>query len=405
MNNKNYTSTPESSQEAVKIGILGLGTVACGVIEVLRKNQAEIARRAGRPIVIHGVCAKDKYKNRSVNLDNIIYYESAKALIHSPQLDIVVELIGGCTDAKEYIISALACNKPVVTANKALIAEHGNDIFEIAQKNDVMVGFEAAVAGGIPIIKTIREGLGGNRIQAIAGIINGTSNYILSKMTKDKCDFKKALAQAQALGYAEANPLLDISGKDAAHKLSILAANAFGIPLEYKSVFCEGIEIIDPIDIQYANTLDYQLKYLALAKAKPDGIELRVHPTLIPMKHMLAHVEDVMNAILIQSNALGPTLYYGAGAGGQASASAVVADLLDIVRMRGAPAGHRVPYLAFSVPYDENYKNHQRFHIMPIAQVKTAYYIRLQVEDKPGVLAQITQIFAAHNISIEYFVQ
>lgn len=383
--------------KGIRVGILGLGTVACGVIEVLRRNQSEITRRAGQPIFVNGVCARDKNKVRSVNLDNIPYYDSAQALIHSPQIDIVVELIGGCEDAKEYILSALACHKPIVTANKALIAEHGNEIFKMAQMQDGIVGFEAAVAGGIPIIKMIREGLGGNRIQAIAGIINGSSNYILTQMRDEGCDFKAALAQAQIKGYAEADPGLDISGKDAAHKLAILAANAFGISLKYTEVYCEGIEHIDRIDIVYAKDLGYELKHLGLAKAMKNGIELRVHPIFIPHTHMLAHVDGVMNAVLIQANALGPTLYYGAGAGSEATASAIVADLLDVARMRGAPASQRVPYLAFY--------NSSKSTICPIGEVVSAYYIRLQVEDKPGVLAQITGIFADYNISIESFVQ
>lgn len=389
-----------NKSQGIRVGILGLGTVACGVIEVLRRNKLEISRRAGQPIFVNGVCAKDKHKIRSVNLDNIRYYDSAQALIHSPQIDIVVELIGGCTDAKEYILSALACHKPIVTANKALLAEYGNEIFEKAQVQDGIVGFEATVAGGIPIIKTIREGLGGNRIQAIAGIINATSNYIFTKMRDEGCDFKGALAQAKAKGYAEADPTLDISGQDAAHKLAILAANAFGIPLKYKAVFCEGIQEIDLIDMVYAKELGYELKHLALAKAMKNGLELRVHPTLIPRNHMLAHVDGVMNAVLIQANALGSTLYYGAGAGSEATASAIVADLLDVARMIGAPASQRVPYLAF-------YNSVERVldTICPIEEVVSAYYIRLQVEDKPGVLAKITGIFAEHNISIESFMQ
>lgn len=394
MNNKS------NKPQGIRVGILGLGTVACGVIEVLRRNQLEISRRAGQPIFVNGVCAKDKNKIRSVNLDNIPYYDSAQALIHSPEIDIVVELIGGCLDAKEYILSTLACHKPIVTANKALLAEHGNEIFKMAQAQDGIVGFEAAVAGGIPIIKTIREGLGGNRIQGIAGIINGTSNYILTKMRDEGCDFQAALAQAQIKGYAEANPALDISGNDAAHKLAILAANAFGISLKYKEVFCEGIDHIDRLDIIYAKDLGYELKHLALAKAMKNGIELRVHPTFIPRTHMLAHVDGVMNAVLVQANALGPTLYCGAGAGSEASASAIVADLLDVARMIGAAPSQRVPYLAFynSIDISES-------RICPIEEVVSAYYVRLQVEDKPGVLAQITRIFADCNISIESFVQ
>jgi homoserine dehydrogenase len=381
----------------IRVGIIGLGTVGCGVIEVLRRNHLEIARRAGQPIFVNGVCARDKHKKRKTSIDSIPYYDSPEELIHSEEIDIVVELIGGCLDAKTYILSALACHKPVVTANKALLAEQGNTIFETARKQNGLIGFEAAVGGGIPIIKTLREGLGGNRIQAVVGIINGTCNYILSLMQERNCSFDKALEQAKIMGYVEADPSLDIKGKDAAHKLAILAANAFGIPLCYDRIFFEGIDHIELRDIQYAKELGFSLKHLGIAKETQKGIELHVHPTLIPKDHMLAHVEGVMNAILVQANALGPTLYYGAGAGSEATASAVVADLLDMARMIDSSEKQRVPYLAFhSLP---------NLSLCPIEEVKSAYYLRLEVEDKPGVLAQITRILADHEISIEIFIQ
>lgn len=381
----------------IKVGIIGLGTVGCGVIEVLRRNELAIMQRAGQPIFVNGICARDKNKPRQIKMDNIPYYDCAQALIESSDIDVVVELIGGVTDAKDYVLKALACHKPVVTANKALIAEHGNAIFEMAKKQDGIIGFEAAVGGGIPIIKTIREGLGGNRIQAIAGIVNGTCNYILTKMREEGCDFETALQEAKAKGFAEADPSFDILGTDAAHKLAILAATAFGTALDYKNISYEGIDQIALKDIEYAKDLGYELKHLALAKETKEGIELHVHPTFIPRRHMLAHVEGVMNAILIQANALGPNLYYGAGAGSEATASAVVADLLDVARMMGGSEKQRVPYLAFHTMSDSK--------VCPIEKVVSAYYIRLEVKDKPGVLAEITRILAECEISIESFVQ
>ena len=383
----------------INVGLLGIGTVGGGVFTVLSRNQGEITRRAGRPIRISVVADKDTERAQRITQGQARVIDDAFAVVADPQVDIVVELIGGCTVAKDLVLKAIAHGKHVVTANKALLAMHGNEIFAAAQQQGVMVAFEAAVAGGIPIIKALREGLTANRIEWIAGIINGTSNFILSEMRDKGLTFEAALQDAQRRGYAEADPTFDIEGIDAAHKLTIIAAISFGIPMQFDKAYTEGIAKLAAEDIRYAEELGYRIKLLGITKRVPEGIELRVHPTLIPARRLIANVEGVMNAILVKGDAVGPTLYYGAGAGAEPTASAVVADLVDVTRMHTADPEHRVPHLAFQPDALSDVS------ILPIAEVETAYYLRLRVADRPGVLADITRILADLEISIEALVQ
>ena len=384
---------------AINVGLLGIGTVGGGTFAVLARNQEEIARRAGCAITMRMIADKEVEKARRVVGDRAVVTADAYEVVGNPDIDIVVELIGGTGVAKDLILKAIANGKHVVTANKSLLAQHGNEIFAAAQKKDVMVAFEGAVGGGIPIIKSLREGLTANRIEWIAGIINGTSNFILSEMRDKGSSFADVLKEAQGRGYAEADPTFDIEGVDAAHKLTIMAAIGFGIPMQFKSAYIEGISKLAQIDIRYAGELGYRIKLLGIAKRKDKGIELRVHPTLIPERRLLANVEGVMNAILVKGDAVGQTMYYGAGAGAEPTASAVVADLVDVARMLTADPEHRVPHLAFqpdqlsSIP------------ILPMGEVETSYYLRLRVQDRPGVLADITRILADLQISIDAMVQ
>jgi len=383
----------------IQVGLLGLGTVGGGTIEVLRRNREEISRRAGREIVIRAATARDLKKQRNVPLDGIEIVASAEALVDRPDIDIVVELIGGDTRARELVLRAIEKGKHVVTANKALLAKHGTEIFAAAHRMGVMVAFEASVAGGIPIIKAIREGLTANRIEWIAGIINGTCNYILSEMRDKSLPFDVVLSEAQKLGYAEADPSFDIDGIDAAHKLTILAAIAYGIPMQFDKAYTEGLRKLTAIDIRYAEGLGYRIKLLGITRRTPKGIELRVHPTLVPARRLIANVEGVMNAVLVKGDAVGPTLYYGRGAGAEATASAVVADLVDVTRMATADPEHRVPHLAFQPD------RLSREPILPMEDVMTGYYLRLRALDRPGVLADVTRICADNEISIDAIFQ
>ena len=386
--------------EPVKIGLLGLGTVGGGTVNVLAQNADEIARRAGRGIRITHAAAREYDADRIEGLDRIeTLSDDAFAVVNDPAVEIVIELIGGCSPARELVLRAIENGKHVVTANKALIALHGNQIFAAAEARGVMVAFEAAVGGGIPIIKALREGLAANRIEWIAGIINGTGNYILSEMRDMGHDFAAVLKEAQALGYAEADPGFDIEGTDAAHKLTILAAIAFGMPLQFDQTYTEGITRIELQDVAYAGELGYRIKHLGIARRGRDGIEQRVHPTLIPERRLLANVNGVMNAVLVNSNALGPTLYYGAGAGSEPTASAVLADVVDVARaLSGAPE-NRAPHLAFQADALAD------LDILPISEIETAYYLRMNALDKPGVLADVTRILADFGISIEAILQ
>ncbi len=387
----------------INVALLGIGTVGGGTFTVLERNQEEITRRAGRPIRISLVADKDGARAQGVTGGRVRIIDDAFAAVADPDIDIVVELIGGCGVAKELVLKAIAKGKHVVTANKALLAMHGNEIFAAAQKMGVMVAFEAAVAGGIPIIKALREGLTANRIEWIAGIINGTTNFILSEMRDKGLSFDAVLKDAQRLGYAEADPTFDVEGVDAAHKLTIMSAIAFGIPMQFASAYVEGISGLQAADIRYAEQLGYRIKLLGITRRTrvngSDGIELRVHPTLIPARRLLANVEGAMNAVLVKADAVGATLYYGKGAGAEPTASAVIADLVDVTRVLTADPGHRVPHLAFQpdalvdVP------------ILPMAEVVTAYYLRLRVADQPGVLADITRILADQQISIDAMIQ
>ena len=383
----------------IHVGLLGIGTVGGGTFSVLRRNQEEISRRAGRGILIKAVADKDLVRAQKLVGDSAETTHDAFALVRRPDIDIVVELIGGTKIAKDLILAAIENGKHVVTANKALLAIHGNEIFLAAQKKGVMVAFEAAVAGGVPIIKALREGLSANRIEWIAGIINGTSNFILSEMREKGSSFGAVLAQAQKLGYAETDPTFDIEGVDAAHKLTIMAAIAFGIPMQFDKVYTEGISKLTKEDIRYAEELGYRIKLLGITRRTAKGIELRVHPTLIPSKRLIANVEGVMNAILVQGDAVGPTLYYGAGAGAEPTASAVVADLVDVTRMHTADPEQRVPHLAFQPDRMSD------LPILSMEEVETSYYLRLRVLDRPGVLADITRILADQSISIDAMVQ
>jgi homoserine dehydrogenase len=383
----------------IHVGLLGIGTVGGGTFSVLRRNQEEISRRAGRGILIKAVADKDLVKARKLVGNSAEVTDDAFALLSRPDIDIVVELIGGTKIAKDLILAAIENGKHVVTANKAVLAHHGNEIFLAAQKKGVMVAFEAAVAGGVPIIKALREGLTANRIEWIAGIINGTSNFILSEMREKGSSFGEVLAQAQKLGYAETDPTFDIEGVDAAHKLTIMAAIAFGIPMQFDKVYTEGISRLTKEDIRYAEELGYRIKLLGITRRMASGIELRVHPTLIPSKRLIANVEGVMNAILVQGDAVGATLYYGAGAGAEPTASAVVADLVDVTRMHTADPEQRVPHLAFQPDRMSD------LPILSMEEVETSYYLRLRVLDRPGVLADITRILADQSISIDAMVQ
>jgi len=387
----------------INVGLLGIGTVGGGTFNVLRRNESEITRRAGREIRISAVADKNLVLAGQVTQGQARLTDDAFAVVMDPEIDIVVELIGGCGIARELVLAAIANGKHVVTANKALLAIHGNEIFAAAQKAGVMVAFEAAVAGGIPIIKALREGLTANRIQWIAGIINGTTNFILSEMRDKNLPFDVVLKEAQRLGYAEADPSFDIEGVDAAHKLTIMAAIAFGIPMQFDRVHIEGISRLDAVDIKYAEQLGYRIKLLGITKRVSnngaEAIELRVHPTLIPTRRLIANVEGAMNAVLVQGDAVGPTLYYGKGAGAEPTASAVIADLVDVTRMHTADPEHRVPHLAFQPDAVMDTT------ILPIAEVETRYYLRLAVSDQPGVLADITRILADRHISIEAMIQ
>ena len=385
----------------IRVGLLGLGIVGGGTWSILERNREEIARRAGREIVVTRAAVRPQDLERAAlkTGGRIQLSTDPLQVVESGDVDVVVELMGGYEPAKTLVLRALALGKPVVTANKALLALHGNEIFASALQHGVMVGFEAAVAGGIPIIKALREGLTANRIQWLAGIINGTSNFILTQMRDQGMGFAEALQQAQALGYAEADPTFDVEGVDAAHKLSLLAAIAFGIPVQFERAHVEGITKLTAEDIRYAEELGYRIKLLGIAKRTERGIELRVHPTLIPERRLIANVDGVMNAVLVHGDAVGSTLYYGAGAGAEPTGSAVVADLVDIARMTGSDPGHRVPHLAFQPDQVRDEV------VLPVAEIETAYYLRLRATDRPGVLAEVTGILAQQNISIEAMLQ
>ena len=383
----------------IHVGLLGIGTVGGGTWDVLARNAGEIRRRAGRAIRITRVADKDTQKALAIVNKQARVVADGFSLVKDKNIDIVVELVGGTTIARELVLEAIRNGKHVVTANKALLATHGNEIFKAAQKKGVMVAFEASVAGGIPIIKALREGLAANRIEWIAGIINGTSNFILSEMRDKGLPFALALKDAQRKGYAEADPTFDIEGVDAAHKLTILSAIAFGIPMQFPKAYTEGISKLTQEDIRYAEQLGYRIKLLGITKRAGKGIELRVHPTLIPARRLIANVEGVMNAVLVKGDAVGATMYYGAGAGSQPTASAVVADLVDVTRLVTADPEQRVPHLAFQP--DRLAKD----PILPIGEVETSYYLRMRVKDRPGVLADVTRILADSRISIDAMVQ
>ena len=383
----------------INVGLLGIGTVGGGTFAVLRRNQEEITRRAGRAITLKIVADQDLERAKRIVGDAAEVIADAFSVVRDPNIDIVVELLGGTKVAKDLIMQAIDHGKHVVTANKALLAVHGTEIFSAAQKKGVMVAFEAAVAGGVPIIKALREGLTANRIEWIAGIVNGTSNFILSEMRDKGASFEDVLKQAQARGYAEADPTFDIEGIDAAHKLTIISAISFGIPMQFSKAYTEGISKLTRQDIRYAEELGYRIKLLGITRRTPKGIELRVHPTLIPARRLIANVEGVMNAVLVKGDAVGQTLYYGAGAGAEPTASAVVADLVDVTRMHTADPGNRVPHLAFQPDALSDTP------ILSMEEVETAYYLRLRVLDRPGVLADITRILADLTISIDAMVQ
>ena len=385
--------------DPVKVGVLGLGTVGGGTVNVLQRNAEEIARRAGRGIVVTHAAARDLNKPRICSTEGITITANPQDVVNDPEIAIVIELIGGDSLALDLVMQAIENGKHVVTANKALIAKHGNEIFAAAQAKGVIVAFEAAVAGGIPIIKAIREGLAGNRIEWLAGIINGTGNFILTEMRDKGRDFDDVLKEAQALGYAEADPEFDVEGIDAAHKLTILASIAFGIPLQFEKAYTEGITKITREDVTYAEELGYRIKHLGITRRTDKGIELRVHPTLIPERRLIANVDGVMNAVLVQGDAVGPTLYYGAGAGDEPTASAVVADIVDVVRVLTSDPENRVPHLAFQA------NSLSDLPILSMDDVETSYYLRMQVKDETGVLADVTRILADKGISIEAIIQ
>ena len=383
----------------INVGLLGIGTVGGGTFTVLKRNAEEITRRAGRPIQITVVADKNIELAKKVTGGTCKVTDDAFAVVSDPEVDIIVELIGGYGVAKDLVLKAIENGKHVVTANKALLATHGNEIFSAAQAKGVTVAFEAAVAGGIPIIKALREGLTANRIEWIAGIINGTTNFILSEMRDKGLSFEEVLKEAQRLGYAEADPTFDIEGIDAAHKLTIMSAIAFGNSMSFDKAHIEGISKLDAVDIKYAEQLGYRIKLLGITKRTSEGVELRVHPTLIPSKRLIANVEGAMNAVLVKGDAVGATLYYGKGAGAEPTASAVIADLVDVARMHTADPEHRVPHLAFQPNAMVD------LTILPLSEVITSYYLRLRVEDKPGVLADITRILADQQISIDAMIQ
>lgn len=383
--------------KTVNIGLCGLGTVGSGTFNVLKRNAAEISGRTGCNIVVSHVGARRDHPD--CDLSGVTVERDIFAVAKAPEVDVVVELIGGYDTAKALVLEAIANGKHVVTANKALIAEHGNEIFAAAAEKGVAVYYEAAVAGGVPIIKALREGLAGNKIEWLAGIINGTGNFILTEMREEERNFADVLQEAQQLGYAEADPTFDVEGIDACHKLVILSALAFGIPLQFEKAYTEGISEIDGEDVALAEQLGFRIKHLGIARKTAQGVELRVHPTLIPEELLIANVDGVMNAILVQGDAVGPTLYYGAGAGAEPTASSVVADICDIARLADAPAGARVPVLGFHPGFVEPQE------VLPIEQVQTAYYMRLQAEDKPGVMRALSEVLADHGVSIESLLQ
>jgi homoserine dehydrogenase len=383
----------------IKVGLLGIGTVGAGTFTVLARNAEEIRRRAGRPIEITMVADLDTERARQITGGKVEVVDDANIIVNHPDIDIVVELIGGYGIARQLVMTAIANGKHVVTANKALLATHGTEIFRAAQEKRVMVAFEAAVAGGIPIIKALREGLTANRIQWIAGIINGTTNFILSEMRDKGLDFDVVLKEAQRLGYAEADPTFDIEGIDAAHKATLMSAIAFGIPVQFDKAYVEGITGLQAADIRYAEQLGYRIKLLGIARRAANGIELRVHPTLIPSNRLIANVEGAMNAVLVHGDAVGATLYYGKGAGAEPTASAVIADLVDITRLATADPEHRVPYLAFQPDAMTDTP------ILPMDEITTSYYLRIRVADKLGVMADITRILADAAISIDAMLQ
>ena len=385
--------------QSVKIGVLGLGTVGSGTVNVLRRNIKEITRRAGRDIEITRAADRTLEKERDCDISGIDITTDAFAIVNDPNIHVVVELIGGTGIARELVLKAIENGKHVVTANKALIALHGNELFAKAQEKGVTIGFEAGVAGGIPIIKAMREGLSANRIEWLAGIINGTGNFILTEMRDKGRDFPEVLAEAQALGYAESDPTFDVEGIDAAHKLTIMASIAFGIPLQFDKAYTEGISQVSQEDVKYAAELGYIIKHLGISKKTEHGVELRVHPTLIPHRRLIANVDGVMNAVLVKGDAVGPTLYYGAGAGSEATASAVVADIIDVVRVLTSDPENRVPHLAFQPDALVDTP------ILPMSEVVTSYYLRIHTDDEPGVLADITRILAEQKISIEAILQ
>lgn len=383
----------------LKVGLLGIGTVGGGTYTVLTRNAAEISRRLGGTIQIVQVADRNVEHAKQVTGGQVEVTNDAFAVVNNPNVDVVVELIGGYTVAKELVLKAIENGKHVVTANKALLAVHGNEIFKAAQAKGVIVAFEAAVAGGIPIIKSLREGLSANKVEWVAGIINGTTNFILTEMREKGLAFADVLGEAQRLGYAEADPTFDVEGIDAAHKLTIMASIAFGMPMQFEKAYTEGITKLASKDIKYAEELGYRVKLLGISKKTDAGVELRVHPTLIPEKRLIANVNGAMNAVVVKGDAVGPTLYYGAGAGAEPTASAVVADLVDIARMQDATAAQRVAYLGFQLDQQ------QTLPILPISEVKSAYYLRMRALDKPGVLAEVTKILGDREISIDAMMQ
>lgn len=383
----------------LNVGLLGIGTVGGGTYKVLTRNAAEITRRAGVAINVVQVADRNVDHAKTLTGSDVVVTSDAFAVVSNPKVDVVVELIGGYTLSKELVLKAIENGKHVVTANKALLALHGNEIFAAAQKAGVIVAFEAAVAGGIPIIKALREGLGANKIEWVAGIINGTTNFILTEMREKGLAYQDVIAEAQRLGYAEADPTVDVEGIDAAHKLTIMSAIAFGMPMKFEQAYTEGITKLQQTDIQYAEELGYRVKLLGITKRTDKGVELRVHPTLISEKRLIANVNGPMNAVVVKGDAVGPTLYYGAGAGAEPTASAVVADLMDVARLSSAAFEQRVPYLAFQP------NSVVDLPVLPIGEINSAYYLRLRASDKPGVLAGVTKILADKNISIDAMLQ
>jgi len=383
----------------LRVGLLGIGTVGGGTYTVLTRNAAEIARRLGRNIEVVQVADRHLDHAKQVTGGQVALTSDAFEVVNNPEVDVVVELIGGYTVAKELVLKAIENGKHVVTANKALLAVHGNEIFKAAEAKGVVVAFEAAVAGGVPIIKALREGLSANQIEWVAGIINGTTNFILTEMREKGLAFADVLGEAQRLGYAEADPTFDVEGIDAAHKLTIMAAIAFGMPMQFDKAYTEGITKLTSQDIKYAEELGYRVKLLGITKKTSEGVELRVHPTLIPEKRLIANVNGAMNAVVVKGDAVGPTLYYGAGAGAEPTASAVVADLIDIARLQGTTAAQRVAYLGFQLDQQ------QSLAILPIGEVNSAYYLRMRALDKPGVLAEVTKILGDRQISIDAMMQ